>query len=270
MSDTVRHEVPATRVPAQRRSVFARIVRAVGWASISVGLFLLGFVFHQLFITTYFAQRANIELEAEAVEHFNDVEITQVPYTPPSNTPPGDETAPEPQEPRDVRDPGDISVPEADEPEPGFIFVEGQPSRGQAFAIIRIPKIAKLSEGWTVVEGVARSQLKTGAGHYPATPLPGQPGNASIAGHRTTYGAPFYDIDVLVPGDIIEVETAVGVSVYEVREKAIVRPTEIWVTQNRLGAWLTLTTCNPRFSSTERLVVFAEMVSGPNYETIYG
>ena len=65
----------------------------------------------------------------------------------------------------------------------------------------------------------------------PTTPLPGQPGNAVIAGHRTTYGAPFHEFDELVPNDLIEVETALGVHTYAVRETIIVKPTEIWVAQ---------------------------------------
>jgi sortase A len=245
--------------------VFTRIVRAIGWTNVGLGLFLLGFLFHQLFVTTFFAQRANVALEVEAVEYFEEAEITQVPYTPSASVNPSD-----PAPSVDLGGPTGPEQSAGGPDEPKFIFVEGQPSRGQPFAIITIPKIDKLKEGWTIVEGVGRTQLKTGAGHYPATPLPGQPGNASIAGHRTTYGAPFYDLDVLDPGDTIEVETALGVSIYEVRETVIVRPTEIWVTQDRPGAWLTLTTCNPRFSSSQRLVVFAEMVSGPNYESIYG
>ena len=268
MSDTAQRDLPQTRTPAPRRSAFSRIVRAIGWTSIGLGLFLLGFLFHQLFVTTFFAQRANVVLEAEAVEYFDEVEITQVPYIPTGTvdpSTPGDSVG------LDGPTGPDQLAGGPDEPdEPAFIFVEGQPKRGQAFAILTIPKIPKLQDGWTIVEGVARSQLKTGTGHYPATPLPGQPGNAAIAGHRTTYGAPFYDFEVLEPGDIIEVETAVGLSVYEVRETVIVRPTEIWVTQDRPGAWLTLTTCHPKLSSRQRLVVFAEMVSGPNYETIYG
>jgi sortase A len=90
-----------------------------------------------------------------------------------------------------------------------------------------------------------------------------------ISGHRTTYGAPFHELDTLVPGDLIEVETALGTHTYAVRETIIVRPTELWVTEPREGAWLTLTTCHPKFSSRQRLVVFAELVDGPNWEAIY-
>jgi sortase A len=262
MSDTAQRDITTSQAPAPKRPTPRRIIRGIGWASIWLGLFLLGFLFQQLFITTYFAQRTNEVLEVEAVEYFDTAEVAQVPYTPPVSEDASDAV--------DFGGPTGPEQPAGGPDDPAFIYAEGQPDIGQPFAIIRIPKIDKLQDGWTVVEGVGRNELKTGAGHYPGTPLPGQPGNAAIAGHRTTYGAPFYDLDVLVPGDTIEVETAVGVSVYEVREIIIVRPTEIWVTQNRPGAWLTLTTCNPRFSSSQRLIVFAEMVSGPNYETIYG
>jgi sortase A len=98
----------------------------------------------------------------------------------------------------------------------------------------------------------------------PATPLPGQPGNAVISGHRTTYGRPFFDLDQLVAGDTIGVETALGMNIYAIREIIVVAPTDVWVTDPINGAWLTLTTCNPKFSAAERLVVQAELVDGPN------
>ena len=147
--------------------------------------------------------------------------------------------------------------------------MESAPELGSAFAVIRIPTIEALQEGWAVVEGVRVGDLKNGAGHMPHTPMPGMPGNSVISGHRTTYGAPFHDVDTLNPGDRIEVETAVGVNTYEVRELIIVRPTELWVTEPRDGAWLTLTTCHPKFSSRQRLIVLAELVDGPNFEAIY-
>ncbi len=98
------------------------------------------------------------------------------------------------------------------------------------------------------------------------TPLPGQPGNAVLSGHRTTHGRPFFDFDLLEVGDRIEVETAIGVHAYEIREILVVQPTDVWVTDDRPGSWLTLTTCEPKFSARQRLIVFAEMVSGPNLE----
>ncbi len=115
-------------------------------------------------------------------------------------------------------------------------------------------------------EGVDPRTLKSGPGHMESSPLPGQPGNAVLSGHRTTYGRPFFDFDLLEIGDEIEVESAIGMHIYVVREIEVVQPTDVWVTNNRAGAWLTMTTCEPKFSARQRLVVWAEMVSGPNME----
>lgn len=145
--------------------------------------------------------------------------------------------------------------------EPIVLYPEDQPSDGLPFAEIRIPDIG-VDE--VMFSGVEREVLKQGPGHMPWTPLPGQPGNAVVSGHRTTYGRPFFDLDRLTPGDVIEVETAIGTHVYTVRQSVIVEPTDVWVTEPRPGAWLTLTTCNPKYSAAERLIVFAEMTAGPN------
>ncbi|MFV1970487.1 MAG: sortase [Acidimicrobiia bacterium] len=246
--------IVSDETPEPRRSSGLRVIRFIGWTSVWLGLFLLGFVVHQLFITTWFAQQNNTALVNVVEESFATVEVTEVPYIP--DVAPG---APEPVDPVDPVDP-DLPVP--------TLMVESAPADGDAFAILRVPSLERLVEGWAIVEGVSRTNLKNGIGHMPSTPLPGQPGNSVISGHRTTYGAPFFEFDELVVGDIIEVETGIGVHIYEIREIIIVRPTEIWVTQPRDGAWLTLTTCNPRFSSRERLVVFAELVGGPNFEAI--
>ncbi|MGH3443526.1 MAG: class E sortase, partial [Nitriliruptorales bacterium] len=118
------------------------------------------------------------------------------------------------------------------------------------------------------VEGVSREQLQRGPGHYPGTALPGEDGNVVISGHRTTYGAPFFRLDELQPGDRIHVlDRARQEWVYEVRKSQVVAPTALWVTErDPLGTgapMLTLTTCHPRFSSAQRLIVFAELVGGP-------
>jgi len=250
MSDVMTDRVE----PAQKTSrdgFVVRVIRFIGWSSIWLGLFLLGFVAHQLFATTFFAQQNNAVLEAEAVEYFAEVEITEVVYTPPK-----------------APDAPDTVDPDIPAPPPATLSVEAVPEEGEAFAIIRVPSLERLENGWAIVEGVSRGNLKNGAGHMPSTALPGQPGNSVISGHRTTYGAPFHEFDELEPGDVIEVETGLGAHTYVVRDTIIVRPTEIWVTEQRDGAWLTLTTCNPKFSSRERLVVFAELVAGPNFEAI--
>lgn len=244
---------PRSHVPG-----YIKAIRVFGWTSIGLGLFLIGFVVQQLFVTTYFAQQANVERTEEATVYFDEVEVLEVPYEPgvgPVSPPSGNDPVPDPENP-----------PQA----PAVLYVEEEPDRGDAFAIIRIPAIDRLVEGWAVVEGVSRRNLRSGAGHMPHTPLPGQPGNAVISGHRTTYGAPFHELDQLVPGDRIEVETALGVHTYAVDSTVIVGPRELWVTDEREGAWLTLTTCHPKFSSRQRLVVFAELIAGPNAPAILG
>jgi sortase A len=257
MSSVTEHEVIKDQPSASKVNRAVKVVRIVGWTSIGLGLFLVGFVLHQLFFTTYLAQQNNETLKVEAAEYFEAVTITEVPYISP-----GAPNLADPAEPSVTQD---TTAPE----EPKTLLVEEAPAQGEPFAIIRIPSIERLAEGWTIVEGVSRNDLKNGVGHMPSTPLPGQPGNAVLPGHRTTYGAPFHELDELVVGDIIEVETALGLNIYEVRESIIVKPTELWVTNPRPGSWITLSTCNPKFSSRERLIIFAELVSGPNYDVIY-
>ena len=231
-----------------------RVVRGIGWTSIWLGVLTLGFVVHQLWITTWLSQLNQNELTEERLDHFASVEITEVVIEPPApSTPPPDD----PDAPVDTTPPAPI-----------VLRQESTPEDGAAFALIRIPSIERLNDGWNVVAGVTVQDLRNGAGHMPGTAFPGQPGNAVISGHRTTYGMPFHELDQLGPGDTIEVETALGTHVYAVRESAVVSPHDVWVTEPRDGAWLTLTTCNPKYSARERLVVFAEMVDGPNAEAI--
>ncbi|HWH31711.1 MAG TPA: class E sortase [Egibacteraceae bacterium] len=115
-----------------------------------------------------------------------------------------------------------------------------------------------------VVAGVTAADLTKGPGHYPGSALPGGPGNMAIAGHRTTYGAPFADIDRLAEGDEIRVEDGDGVTwTYRVVEQRIVEPSDTTViASDPLGngrPTLTLTTCHPRYSNRQRLVVFAQL-----------
>lgn len=234
--------------PAWRSSWIVRILRAVGWTSVVLGALILGFVAHQLWVTSWFAQQNQGELTAERERYFAAVEVNEVPYVAPGR----------PEFPSD---------PETGE---AVLLVEAAPEPSQPFALIRIPSLERLEDGWNVVEGVRVSDLKNGAGHMPFTPLPGQPGNAVISGHRTTYGQPFHELDELVAGDLIYVDTAIGTHTYEVRDVFVVDPTALWVTEPRDGSWLTLTTCHPKFSARERLIVQAELVDGPNAGVILG
>jgi sortase A len=133
------------------------------------------------------------------------------------------------------------------------------PPSGESVANIRIPKIGVDKY---VVQGVGLADLRKGPGHYPQTPLPGEQGNAAIAGHRTTYGAPFNRLDELAPGDDVLVTTVKGSFTYKVATTHVVRPNQVEVLDPTPAPTLTLTTCNPKYSAKERLVVVANLAPG--------
>ncbi len=140
------------------------------------------------------------------------------------------------------------------EPAPHIAF----PPIGSPIGTITIPKI---DLSMVVVEGTGDAQLQTGPGHYPTTPLPGEDGNAAIAGHRTTYLHPFYNLNELVPGDPITIVTLQGIFLYHVTGSLAVSPTDVSVVNPTRRPTLTLTTCNPRYSASQRLVVHARLVA---------
>jgi len=141
------------------------------------------------------------------------------------------------------------------------------PPHGDPLGIIQIPRIGV---NQVVVEGVDVADLRKGPGHYPATQMPGHEGNAAIAGHRTTYGAPFGNLDQLSDGDTITVTTVQGRFQYRVTSVQVVDPNDgdvlspiPYTDAAHAGhdkATLTLTTCNPKYSAAQRLVVKAEIV----------
>jgi len=133
------------------------------------------------------------------------------------------------------------------------------PPVGTPIGYIVIPKIGI---DYVFVEGVGELQLEQGPGHYPGTPMPGQPGNAALAGHRTTWAAPFYNLNELSIGDPIFVLTRQGLFRYDVVSMTAVLPTQISVLDASATPELTLTTCNPRYSAAQRLVVVAKMWTG--------
>ncbi len=130
------------------------------------------------------------------------------------------------------------------------------PPEGDPIGDIRIPVIGI---NQVVVEGTNTADLRKGPGHYIGTPLPGQGGNASIAGHRTTYGHPFYNLDSVKVGDPIVLTTLQGIFVYDATRSLVVSPTDTDVVKNVFADVLTLTTCNPRFSASTRLIVQAKL-----------
>lgn len=225
-----------------------RKIRIAGFALVWTGVFTLGIVGYQLVVTDLLNQRVQSEARADLVERL--AERRDELETPVTVTVPPEDTAPETP---------DTTIPV----QPVDFHPETAVDEGAPFGTIRIPSI---DVDRVLFGGVTPSTLNQGPGHMPWTPLPGQPGNAVISGHRTTHGAPFFDLDRLQPGDVIAVETAIGVHEYTVRDTIIVTEHDVWVTDPKPGAWLTLTTCHPKFSAAQRLVVQAELTSGPNLD----
>ena len=137
---------------------------------------------------------------------------------------------------------------------------------GDAFALMRIPRFGATNVR-PVLEGTDTDTLTRGLGHYPDTAMPGQVGNFVVAGHRTTYGRPLHDIDKMRVGDLVIVELRASYVIYAVDRYEIVNPDRVDVAAavpERPGvtptaAWLTLTTCNPKYSAKQRYIVFAKM-----------
>ena len=136
-------------------------------------------------------------------------------------------------------------------------YESGHTPEGDALTRLVIPA---LQVDTVVVEGTGASALRAGAGHYPNTPLPGEDGNVAIAGHRTTYGKPFANLDRLNVGEEIVLETPIGRHVYKItREPFVVSNTDFTVIAQTPGKTLTLTTCHPKGSARQRLIIRAEI-----------
>ncbi len=145
------------------------------------------------------------------------------------------------------------------------------PSNGDPVARIRIPAIGV---DYIVIQGVDIADLKEGPGHFPQTPLPGQPGNVALAGHRTTYLAPFARLDELKPGDQIIFDTLQGEFTYIVDPHAaapgdepsghfIVKPSQVEILDQGTTNMVTLMACNPKYSARERIVVTGTLTTPP-------
>jgi sortase A len=230
-----------------------KLVKAIGWTMISTGSLILLFLGYQLLFTNLLTARAQNQAESELAQLFEEARIA-----------PSEAVVIEPDVTPSTGSGVDNNVSAV---EPIDFYPETAAEVGQEFGRISIPKVGL---DVVVFEGVDRETLKNGPGHMPWTPLPGQAGNAVVSGHRTTYGAPFFNLNELEAGDEIRFESVVGEHVYVVRETRVVQPDDVWVTNERAGAWLTLTTCHPRFSASQRLIIVAEMVSGPNLEYAHG
>jgi sortase A len=224
----------------RRGDLWRAVARGLGEALVSVGLILLLFVLYEVYVTDLLTDRRQAELTRELYADWD-----------------------------------------ADPPVPGSQVP------GDAIAVLYIPRLGD-DYRQVVLEGTAEEQLSQGPGHYLGTALPGEQGNLALAGHRVGKGSPFLELDRLRPGDPIVVETADTWVVYRVLGdpatgdftgdpsgvpgQQIVLPTDIDVIspvpgldENAPpdGAYLTLTTCHPRFSARERLVVHAVLDGAP-------
>jgi sortase A len=227
--------------PARRRDPFWQLVaRGVGELLVTAGLVLLLFVVYEVYVTDWVNGQQQEELSDQIHEEWEATAPSAAPGSP-------------------------MTV---------------APAEGELLAVLHIPR---LGEDWqrVVLEGTAEDELTKGPGHYVGTALPGQVGNVGLAGHRVGKGSPFLDADQLVPGDAIVVETADSWFVYRVLGdeatgdyttdpsgipgQQIVRPTDVGVIAPVPGAvgatptasYLTLTTCHPKYSARQRLIVHA-------------
>ncbi len=223
---------PAAPAPQRAPARWPAVVGAVGEVLVTCALVVLLFVVYELFVTDVIADRRQGELSQQLHEDWD-------------------------------RGPAVVPVHES--------------KVGDAFGVLHIPRLG-LDYERVVLEGTEEKQLSQGPGHYTGTAMPGEQGNVSFAGHRVGKGSPFLELDTMRAGDPIVVETAQTWFVYrvlpmdgEVPGQQIVRPTQVDVIApvpggaafgEPDGAYLTLTTCHPRFSAEQRLVVHA-VLDGP-------
>ncbi len=226
---------------------------------IRAGVLILLFVAYQLWGTGLHTSQAQDDLEAEF--RAQQEQLGQLPGEPASDTTPPPTTTPSP-----TATPPPQVAPTTDAP----------PEKGAPVGFISIPQIGA---DFYIVEGVELRWLQEGPGHFPQTPMPGQAGNAALAGHRTTYKAPFNRIDELKPGDQISVETLQGRFTYEVMPQPsdsgsggdggeasghrIVGPYATEILADKGDNRLTLMACNPKYSARQRIVVEAKLVGNP-------
>jgi sortase (surface protein transpeptidase) len=229
--------------PRQRDPLWRLLVRGAGELLVTAGLVVLLFVVYEVYVTDLLNDRTQGNLAERIHEQWDRASAA----------------------------PEDLVAPPVGEP----------------LAVLHIPRLGE-DYSRVVLEGVSEQQLAEGPGHYIGTALPGQQGNLAIAGHRVGKGSPFLDADKLVPGDPIVVETAQNWYVYRVLGdtasgdyttdasgipgQQIVTPSDVSVIAPTpgatadaapSGAYLTLTTCHPKYSARQRLIVHAVLDGSP-------
>lgn len=214
---------PVTSATPRTRSTTARIVSAAGEVLLTFGIIFGLFAAYQVWWTNVVASRDTAQARDAAQQYI---------------------AAPGP----------------AQGPDSGTDQANAVPANGQAFALMYIPRLKDKVWGLPVLQGTGPKQLAEGVGHYPLTAMPGQPGNFAAAGHRATHGEPFADFDQLRDGDKVYIQTRGAWYTYTLEHDKIIDPSESWViTPSPLppgilksDRLITLTTCNPRWGSTQR------------------
>lgn len=219
------------REPAARGSRWRASSRGLGELLLTVGVVLLLFVAYQLYGTGVYTDQAQGELRSELEESWQRERATGTAPTAAAAAAPAAAVS------------------------------------GGAVALLRIDRL--WDEPKVIVEGVDPESLKKGPGHQPGTAMPGAPGNFVLAGHRTTYGAPFNRLDELGPGDAVVVQTQDRELTYVLRSTEVVDPSDVAVTLpvprqpavEPTQAMITLITCEPEYSARQRLVLTGKLAT---------
>jgi sortase A len=235
MSVTITDEAVPMRPPPRGGPRLPAIVRVLSELMVTAGLILLLFAAYEVWGKSIIVDGHQKDLNAQLAQQWGSP--TPRPTARPSTT---------------VTAPTTTAPPKLMEP----------PPPGGSIARLYIPRMGK---HWVVVEGIGKEDLAYAPGHYPASALPGQIGNFSVAGHRSP--AIFWDLNTVVPKDVIVLETRDSYFVYRVTQNIIVLPTAVEVVAPVPGvpgakpteAMLTLTTCNPKWDNNQRLIVHARL-----------
>ena len=242
------------------------VVGHIGRALITLGLLMFGFVAYQLWGTGIQTARAQHKLETQFENKIDELEAAGI--TPDTFPPETTTTTVTPTTVATTVAPGDTSVattttlaPETTTTVPSGPVEQdyGLIKCGDGIGKITIPKI---DINFYYVACVGKDELNRGVGHFPKSVVPGQLGNAALAGHRTSHKAPFGDLDELEPGDVIKIETILGGAYsYVVTGSEVVDPSDYHVVTDSdpTKATLTLITCTPKYTSKQRLVVHADL-----------
>jgi LPXTG-site transpeptidase (sortase) family protein len=262
-----------------RRTLVSRLSLAAGLGMIGVGIVLLGSAAKELWWTNVTASRAANDLREDVYTEWgltstgssvNKPQFLAPLFSPYRNSSAVAIFAVDQDVPSTVSTGVTSAVPVTLPTEnPDATEFEAAVGGQDAFALLYVPRLRENAWGTPILHGVDDAQLNVGIGHFPSAPLPGENGNFSLAGHRMTHGKPFTDIDKLVVGDEVIVETKDAYYVYTMKVDRIVNPTDVWVLNDQPVPQLsvpskgiiTLVTCTPKWSTKQRWIWWGELTS---------